>query len=1374
MPFNRPPRIRLRPPTDEITVPSPSNAPAKPGEQSWITIALPLGAGLLSVVLVLLLSSGGASGSYVFFLPMLLIGPLAAWLTSRHQRRSYKARLAEARQDYQRALEDLEHRLLDLRQQELEVRLETDPDPSECLHRAHRKDPRLGERRPQDDDFLAPRVGLGTVKASINLQFPGADARLPDFADEQDTAQRLFTTFRSVPAAPVTARLTHTGSIGLAGSRAVIESIAHAMLTQIATHHWPTEVQLGVISPPDRASRWKWMHLLPHAATSIRWRMAPREKGGEPPPELMTSLEAELQRRQKWIEARALTQQGDKAPQPPLPHLVLLVDGLDPSYAHPGLAMLLHQGPSLGVFGVFLAAKKQEIPGTCGAVLDVTGEQLAYMESGPAGLNLVCSPDGMDSAQAEMLARSLGAIEWPLSDDVSQPPPVVTLLETFGVEDLPELPIEAWWEGQSPYGYLRAPVGKTSATAEFIFDLNEKEGAHGPHGLLGGMTGSGKSEVLKAIVLALAMTHHPLDLQFALIDYKGGAAFNELSRLPHTVGVVTDIESHATYGERVILALAGEIERRKRLLEQARRTFEFGRSHIDEYRRLRVKRPLPRLVVVFDEFAEFKQRHPEESKRLITIARQGRSLGVHLILATQNIQAAVDPQILQNSSFRICLRVSEPQDSLQLIGIPDAVHLSRGRGYFSAQTRQQVQFAFPGASYERDGGARERPSDIVKVWPDGRREVLDLASPDGAASSTLERGERTEAAAVVDHSLAVARKLRLRRPTPVWPDPLPERLYLPDLLRRHVRGGWDGEKWVPAQMWGESTAAEMIWPLLGLDDQPALQRQDLLQPKPETTGGHLLLFGSSGTGKSTMLRTLVASLAANNPPARVHVYILDFGVQSPLKVLETFPHVGAVITRLEIERGERLIQFLHSEVARRTAQMRQMGVDSWADFNRSASREGTTPAIFLLIDNFQEFRRILPVELVQSISSLVAGGQAAGIFTVIAGSLQSDVPNDLFANINLRLTFHQSDHTEYFRLVGQPSAGRVEEEASRGPLPGRGLLRGTPPLEFQAALPSLGETDRDQYENLARQAEKMQAAWKGATPFPIRNLPFLVSLPEIPSPGVARGAPRVLLLGQDYETLSPLSLSLDNDGPTFLLGSVTPHAGKTTLLRTLLVGLAERHSPEEVQFLLLDFHSRTLAPLRRLGHVRAYVGAKNALAKSLESVLQEVDHRHQRMEQAYEADPDEFQRRNLLKLWSHLCIVVDDYDKMFAQIDAERRSLQECLSRGGELGISFLIAGHVPSLPADFDDSFMMRIRRHGCGVLLGGTDGLEQFNNARRPPGVAGSGMPAGRGMMVRQGTARLFQAAAYWQQGEDPDEALTRRVHRIVAQPEATRAAG
>ena len=167
---------------------------------------------------------------------------------------------------------------------------------------------------------------------------------------------------------------------------------------------------------------------------------------------------------------------------------------------------------------------------------------------------------------------------------------------------------------------------------------------------------------------------------------------------------------------------------------------------------------------------------------------------------------------------------------------------------------------------------------------------------------------------------------------------------------------------------------------------------------------------------------------------------------------------------------------------------------------------------------------------------------------------------------------------------------------------------------------------------------------------------------------------------------------------------------------------------------------------------------------ALESILQEVDRRHALVEKAYEADPDEFQRRSLQKTWPQICVVIDDYEKFFPQVEAERRRLQECLVRGGELGVGFLVAGHVASLPADFDDPFLQRVRRHGCGVLLGGSDGLEQFNNARRPPGVAGSGLPSGRGILVRQGIGRLFQAAAYWQQGEDPEEALARRVQRIA----------
>ena len=325
----------------------------------------------------------------------------------------------------------------------------------------------------------------------------------------------------------------------------------------------------------------------------------------------------------------------DKAKNPSnipiiLPRVLIVFDQLSTTYNHPALSLLFQKGRELGVYGIFLAANIKEIPGGCGATIQVRDNKWIYEETGVGGNVFKCDrPEIMNVKLAEELARKLGAISWNQVADLSRPPTRLGFLELFGVSKLEELPIESWWENGSPYDYLKVPIGRISEKAPLIFDLSDKDGAHGPHGVIGGITGSGKSEVLKTIILALAVTHHPYDLNFALVDYKGGAAFNELLHLPHTVGVVTDIETHASYAERVILALSGEIEHRKTVLESARSSFGLGRTHIDEYRKLPVKRLLPRLVIIFDEFAEFKQRHPEESRRLISIARLGRSLGIH-------------------------------------------------------------------------------------------------------------------------------------------------------------------------------------------------------------------------------------------------------------------------------------------------------------------------------------------------------------------------------------------------------------------------------------------------------------------------------------------------------------------------------------------------------------------------------------------------------------------------------------------------------------------------------------------------------------------------------------------------------------------------
>ena len=1336
-----------------------------------MTIGLSVGALLFTVMLVILMSGGSASSSsYLIFLPMMLVTYLATGLTYWSSRRKFTRDLATAKEAYGQSLHSAEARLQSLMRKQRTLLLAGHVESAECLRRALKRDPRLGERRPEDPDFLSLRLGIGTVPSSYTIK-EVTNPRPHEFEKELEEADRLYQEYSKVSAAPVAARLVPSGSIGIAGARLEVLGVARALLGQITTHHWPAEVQIGVICNSTAATEWEWISGLPHNTICAAWDLGRHGADELPSSESMKMLEEELLRRTQSVETMRRIAGSDHEVTTLLPHLILVFDYLPASYNHPGLSLLLENGAKLGVHGIFLTQKAELVPGMCGALITVQQDQLTYQETGPAGTTLTCRPDKLPSSQAAALFHALRTIDWPQAEDLSQPPAHVSLLQMLGGSNVDELPIEKWWTGEPPYGHLRAPIGKTSATADLIFDLNDRDGAHGPHGVLGGMTGSGKSEVLKAVILALAATHNPRDLNFALIDFKGGAAFNELAKLPHTVGVVTDIETHASYAERVILALSGEIERRKRILETARQRFAFGRSHIDEYRKLRVKQPLPRLVIVFDEFAEFKQRHPEESRRLISIARLGRSLGVHLILATQNIQAAIDPEILQNSTFRICLRVSEPQDSVQLVGIPNAVNLTRGRAYFSAQSRHLFQAAYTGGEHlhQKD----PIPEVVVKVWPDGRRErIPGRLTSQGDHPQTTEVPV-TEAQALVARLTRAARSLQLRKSPAVWPDPLLTWLCLPDVLKENVVGGWDGTAWHPCQSWWTGQDGDTgAHAFLGLIDEPAKQKQLALEVDPSQGGGHLLVFGSAASGKSTMLRSLVTSLALTHRPDEVWIYVLDFGGQSSLKVLETFPHVGAVVTRFETERAERLVQFIHAQVAARNDQFRMARVDRLADFNSKAPDGRRLPALYLVIDDFAGFKTAFSEspELVKSVSALVSGGSAVGLHLAIAASLPDDVPIDLFANLGLRLTFHQADQTEYFRIVGQPSDAKLKEDASRVPPPGRGLVRGTPPLEFQAALPTSGTSNKEQSEGLAELGEKMMKAWGGPTPPHIRSLPFLIELPSQLSAEFAAVDPYsslVATLGLDNEGLAPVGLSLRDDGPTFLVAGSHPQSGKTCFIQMWTVALCERYPPNKVQFIFLDFHSRSLNALKRVPHRLEYVGTKSALETALTQLSSEMRRRGELLEKSFEANPNSFDPRSFLSDLPQIAVVIDDYETFAAKVsENDRQLLADCLRKGEELGLSLIVAGDASKLPREYGDtSILGQVRQQGCGVLLSGSDGVDQFNNAQIPSLQRAAGMPPGRGYLIRRGRARLFQAYIYWASGEDPVQGLQRRLDAIVA---------
>ena len=600
-------------------------------------------------------------------------------------------------------------------------------------------------------------------------------------------------------------------------------------------------------------------------------------------------------------------------------------------------------------------------------------------------------------------------------------------------------------------------------------------------------------------------------------------------------------------------------------------------------------------------------------------------------------------------------------------------------------------------------------------------------------------------------------KLNLKKPPSVWAEPLSERLYLPDVLSKVIYGGWNGETWEPVHEWEASQegAGELILPIFGLLDQPKRQKQIPIQLNEEQ-GGNLMVFGSAGSGKSTLLRTLVTSLALTYSPRQVQAYILDYGGQSMLKALEAFPQVGAVVTRLEAERTERLVQLIRTELQRRNTAMRDLRVDNWLDHNAKCESGEQFSALFLIIDNFRDLKQSFESEFISDVTRLISGAQASGLFLVIASSLQSDIPVDLFSNINQRVTFIQADKSEYFRLVGSPTDAKLAEDASKGLRPGRGLSKGEPPEEFQTALPCYGENDKEQTENLIELAEDMRAKWKAELPKPVKTLPYLAALsPQTLYQGDNRF---ISPIGLDFVGLQPVGLSLLNDGPTFLIGGVTRQCGKTTLLRTWLLGLAKLYTKEQLQVVMIDFHARTLTSLRHLPIIKSYVGNKLGLDEVIDSLLKEVDQRQVEIERIFMSDPDNFDINNVLSLWPHILVVIDDYDRFYQNMGGPVEKLVDLIQRGQDCGISFLIAGKVSDLPNSYADKFIDRVKKSGCGVLLGGTEGIDEFNNTRRPVGSAPMGLPAGRGYIISRGQTHMIQALAYWNENENPEDALKR----------------
>jgi S-DNA-T family DNA segregation ATPase FtsK/SpoIIIE len=926
--FNRPPRLAA------AAAPAPVEVPKEPGEPppAHFSIASTVGPLILAVVMVAITRD-------IRFALFSLLSPVIGIGTYFESRRRFTKTKEKDRRRYATEIRELSGHVREAGERERARRRERSPDPAEVLRRAARPSMRLWERRPQHDDFLSLYAGLGDVPWQPQVE--SSAGKPPEKVAAALAGQGLLS-------APVAVELAKGGVVGIVGERAAALATARSLVCQAAVHHGPADLTIGVFADEGREPDWDWAKWLPHTRTpdgDDQWLSARRERSetllrrlgaGAASGTVLVVLDSDLLIEGRNAPARELLTGGPRKPD------------------------AVRGEQRLAVAGVVVSSSRDRLPAACTTVIELVsadGDAVAHTGSA-AAQNLIVA--GLTAASARACARELARFEDPelhlvgagLPDSVR----LLPLLELDAVNA--DAVRQRWRRAGSP----AAPAGPVGVTEQGIFTLDLER--DGPHGLVGGTTGSGKSELLRSLIAALAANADPRHLTFLLMDFKGGAAFDACARLPHTVGMVTDLDEGLV--DRALSALEAELQYRERLLRDA------GADNLRAYHERDHSEPMPRLVVVIDEFAKMAREQPELLASLVDVAQRGRTLGVHLILATQRPAGVVNDHIRTNTNLRIALRVQDAEDSLDVIGERDAAELSRHR---------------PGRAYFRLGPDEVVPIQsalvtcVTDATSDAGVEVSAFefgAAPASVEEAEVERrpGQPSDLARLVDAIIEANAAEGIPPARKPWPEPLPAQIDLDELAGSN----------------GDGRA------LVALADEP--RRQTQYPVGWNLDEGNLLLFGIPGSGTTTALASLALSLAGLHPPEQLEVYALDFGA-GELRALEALPHTGSVVLAADRERQMRLIRWLRRQLDERRL-------------------SGAGVSTVVLIDNLAamraEFDDPVGMELMDALSRVYADGPQAGIHLAVTADRANTVPTAWMAITTQKWLFRLADRYDYVSL----------------------------------------------------------------------------------------------------------------------------------------------------------------------------------------------------------------------------------------------------------------------------------------------------------------------------------------------------------------------